>query len=380
MKKYNRKQIGGIVKGVPSAFVISIFIHIGFACFAVGIIVFVVSPNPPVEFNAPPPVQMPKIPLEKIMVPVKSPKKPKNMKRIRAVIDDIAFQSISFPNLREGELKVGMNLAGDDVDYIEVSPFENAGVFGFKESTGNDFSGRLYDLKRQRNGRFNYIRGEETQRGVPDTFRTEIYHYVEKGWDDRKIAKYYRSEKRYTPHFCFPAIPASMAADQFGVPETEGYYFFMKYTGQLVFSRDITFRFWCSANSFGMVQVAGKEVLVAGWEMHVKFFDWWESSESVWKTQYILSDRWMAPSDWITLKAGVPVPMKVLIGNRGHNAVTFILLVEEKGRKYPTRSIGGPLLPLFRTEELSEDMLDRIMNFLPEGEADLLSGPIFRDF
>jgi hypothetical protein len=56
-------------------------------------------------------------------------------------------------------------------------------------------------------------------------------------------------------------------------------------------------------------------------------------------------------------------------------------LVEEKGKKYPTRpGDGAPIFPAFKTEEFSKDLLDAIMNFLPENEACLTNGPVFRDY
>jgi len=367
-----------LIKGTLRGIIWSVLIHAGLVLLATGIIIFILPKNTAKKFIPPPAINPLKMPLKKILVPLRKSSKPKTLEKITSTRSPIAFNAISLSDLSVGNLISMKNWEKGDLNFIEIPPINDQQIFGIHETTGNDFCGRLYDMKRWRDGRFNYIRNEELKRGVPDTFRTEIYHYIEQGWKESIIAKYYRSKKLYTTHFCFPAIPATMAADQFGVPETEGYSFFLKYQGALVFPRDITFRFWCSANSFGMVQVNGKEILVAGWEMHVKFFDWWEPVESVWKTQYVLSDRWMAPSDWITLKAGVPVPMKVLIGNRGHNAMSFILLVEEKGVKYPSRNIGGPLLPIFKTEELSQDMLDQIMNFLPEGEANLTNGPIFK--
>jgi len=366
------------IKQTTLATVWSFLFHLALFFLAAGITVFILPKDKTKQFIPPPPVKPLRMPLNKIVIPLQKTLHLKTFEKITSVNPSITFTPPSLNDSSTADTISMKDWEKEDLNFIQIPAINDQQIFGIHESTGNDFCGRLYDMKRWRDGRFNYIRNEELKRGVPDTFRTEIYHYIEQGWKESVIAKYYRSKKIYTTHFCFPAIPATMAADQFGVPETEGYAFFLKYQGYLVFPRDITFRFWCSANSFGMVQVNGKEVLVAGWEMHVKFFDWWEPVESVWDTQYVLSDRWMSPSDWITLKAGVPVPMKVLIGNRGHNAVTFILLVEEKGKKYPTRSIGGPLLPIFKTEELSRDMLDQIMNFLPKGEADLTNGPIFR--
>ena len=54
--------------------------------------------------------------------------------------------------------------------------------------------------------------------------------------------------------------------------------------------------------------------------------------------------------------------------------------VQVEGVEYPISSQGGPLLPAFKTEPFTQDMLDEIYKLLPEGECDLTGGPIFRDF
>ena len=88
----------------------------------------------------------------------------------------------------------------------------------------------------------------------------------------------------------------------------------------------------------------------------------------------------MAVGNWITLKAGQPVEMEVMYGEWAGGAVAGMLLVEVEGEEYPESRQGGPILPAFRTEEFSQDMLEEIRKYLPEGEASLTNGPVFRDF
>jgi len=83
--------------------------------------------------------------------------------------------------------------------------------------------------------------------------------------------------------------------------------------------------------------------------------------------------------DWITLEAGVPLPMEILIGDNG-GVASFFLAVEVEGVDYERNRQGGPILPAFKTAELSRDLLDVIYKELIEGEISLTNGPVFCDY
>lgn len=84
--------------------------------------------------------------------------------------------------------------------------------------------------------------------------------------------------------------------------------------------------------------------------------------------------------DWVTLKAGEPQKMEMVLTDNVGFGFTAIVAVEVKGVEYERREKGGPLLPVFRTSELSHEDLDRIYADLAEGELSCTNGPIFRDF
>ncbi len=83
--------------------------------------------------------------------------------------------------------------------------------------------------------------------------------------------------------------------------------------------------------------------------------------------------------DWITLKAGVPRKMEVLLGDNGGEACAM-LAVEVKGVEYERNRQGGPILPAFKTSEPSHNLLDSIYKDLPVGEICLTNGPVFSDY
>jgi len=371
VKKRNKNQ--KITKGAPSAVLLSILIHAGLFLVAGAFVVFTVLPKEEVKFEPPPPVKHPKMPLKKPQVRTKKPSKPKSTAKLTAVVQKVDLKEIAFPDLPTSGMGAGIGGSAEGVGFMDLPEIGEESLFGTKSSIGNDFEGQLFDLKKSRDGGFISMDGDE--------FRAIIRKYVMSGWNSSVLSRFFRSEKLYTTHFMVPTIPEVMAPDQFGVPETEGYFFFLKYQGKLVYPEDITFRFWGIGDAYMMVNVDGKDIFIDAWNSHLNnYFDWWRPKASHIR-EYQVCNRRLVPSDWVTLKAGESVDMKVIMGVWKYNYMSCVLLVEEKGKKYPTRpGEGGPIFPAFKTEEFSEDLLDAIMNFLPENEACLTNGPVFRDY
>lgn len=57
-----------------------------------------------------------------------------------------------------------------------------------------------------------------------------------------------------------------------------------------------------------------------------------------------------------------------------------MLTVQVDGVEYPKNKQGGPIYPVFKTEELSWDLKDAILRTLMVDEAAVEGGPVFRDF
>jgi len=383
MKKNKKKRMLNPTKGTPSAFILSVLIHGGLIGLATWFIVFKHQPPKPPPFVRPPNVKPSKMPIEKIKMPVKKPSKPQASAKIVAKVDVIAFNAISFPDIPTGGIGSGIGGGVQGVGFIDIPDLEEVALFGRRETQGNDFGGQVYDFKFWADGRKTKMYSEEPNnnlygKGEGESAPLEFLKFIDQGWKKSVISPYKKSDKLYTTHFCFPSVPSLIAADQFGQRDLEPFNFMVLFTGDLVYPKDITFRFWCTAATAGVINVNNKDVLARSRLPDVFDFEWVDRPRWAEK-RYAIADEYMIPSDWITLKAGEPVPMKVALYARGNNGqISLVILVEEKGKKYPSRSIGGPLLPIFKTEELSHDMLDQIMKYLPEGEANLTNGPIFR--
>lgn len=356
-------------KSMPSAVILSILIHAGLFLVAGMLVVFTVHKVREPEFEAPKPVEKPKIKLKKPKVRLKKSSKPKSTTRIvtrnnRANMPDIELPEMS--GLGDG---IGDGVGGG---FDMMPDLEEISVFGSGQTIGNDFQGTLYDLKRNR-------RGEASMDKI--SFQEILADYCRKGWRESLLHKYYRAPNNlYTTHFMIPPIVSPVAPDRFGSPETESYFFFLKYTGKLVYSEDIRFRFWGTGDAYVCVNVDGKEVLVNGWIGRLRYLNHWQTKATTNSDRFYLGNMLMKVGDWIELKAGEAVDMQVLFGEWVGGQVACMLLVEVDGVEYPTSSQGGPLLPAFKTEEFTLDQLEEIYKYLPEGECTLTNGPVFRDF
>ncbi|MEE9368304.1 MAG: hypothetical protein V3V05_05510 [Pontiella sp.] len=355
-------------KGAPSGFVISLMVHAAAFALAGMLVIFNVTQKVEKKFVPPKPVDRPKMKLKKPRVKVKKSSKPKAATRIVTKVKRASMPDIQLPEMSG----MGDALAGG-VGGFDIAPdLGEISVFGGGQSIGNDFEGRLYDLKRDRRG------GDMMMDQVQ--FMLEIAKFCRSGWRESKLSRFYRTpNKLYTTHFMVPPIVAPVAPDVFGSPETESYWFFVKYKGQLVYKEDIKFRFWGMGDAYICVNVDGKDVLVNGWDHRVVYLDFWQKTHPD-NQKYFLGNQTMKVGDWIELKAGEPVDMQVLFGEWEGGQVAAMLLVEVDGVEYPKTRQGGPLLPAFKTEEFSLDLLEEIYKYLPEGECNLTNGPVFRDF
>jgi len=355
-------------KGAPSGFLISLIFHAAAFTLAGALVVFTVVQKEEKTFVPPPPVERPKMKLKKPQVKVKKTNKPKPTNRIVTKVKRASMPDIQLPEMS------GMSdgLAGGIGGFELIPDLGDVTMLGSAQSIGNDFEGTFYDLKRDRGGGLIAMDGEK--------FLMLLRDFATSGWKTSKFAPYWRAEKKlYTTHFMVPPIVAPKAPDFFGHPDVESYYFFVHYKGQLVYKEDITFRFWGGGDAYILVTVGGENVFVNGVEARLDILDYWQTS-SADSYKYYLADKTMKVGDWITLKAGEPVDMQVLFGEWAGGYVSGMLLVEVEGVEYPESDQGGPLLPVFKTEEFTRDTLEQIMRYLPEGECNLTNGPVFRDY
>jgi len=254
---------------------------------------------------------------------------------------------------------------------------EDVSIFGAGQSIGNDFEGTFYDFKRDRRGKSKIM--------DEGTFVDRVSEFVRNGWNTTKLSPYYRSPKKlYATSFMMPTVISSLGPAAFGEHDTVGWCWMAHYKGQLVHKEDITFRFWGQGDDILVVRVDGKIALNASWpggnwNTQSALSPTWQSNDSK-SRRYQMGNNTAEVGDWITLKAGVPLPMEVLVGEVPGGHFDAMLCVEVQGEEYERNRLSGPILPMFKTDVPSHELLDAIIPYLIPGEASLTNGPVFRDY
>ena len=352
---------------------LSLLIHAAFFLLAGMLVVFTVVKREEQRFVPPKAVERPRMKLRKPKVKVKKTTRPQPPRRIVAKVGRTGMPEIHLPEMD------GMAIGFDDgMDGFDFAPdFGEANVFGSGQSIGNDFVGTFYDFLKDRSGRRIPM--------DPGRVREILEDFVADGWKTSNLARYYRSPRKLYATACmFPCMESVLARIAFGEfeegHEPNDHCWAVHYKGKLVHREGIRFRFWGVGNSVLTVRVDGEIVLDAPYIPATGGFapTWRTASADSYK--YFLGYGRSLVGDWITLEPRVPLDMEYLFVDFGGGAFGATLLVEVDGVEYETNRQGGPLLPIFKTAELSYDFQDAILKWLVSGEATLVGGPVFCDY
>ncbi len=366
-------------KGAPSGLIVSLIFH-GAIFFVAGLFVVFKVMNPPEpEFEAPTPIERPKMKLKKPKVKVKKSSQPKPSSRIVAKVKTRDMPEIQLPDLQgTGEgLLGGTGFGGEFLDLPEIGELS---VFGSDVTTGNDLVGTFYDFKRRSSGAISPI---VAGRAVPNEVDIIMHSFFQRDWDKRVLNKYYRAPRKlYASCICIGTVQSTLAPEAFGETQTDGYAWAVLYEGKLVYPEDIKFRFRGVGDKFMGVRVDGKVVLLAIYNNDVRdyFSDIWYGKAPEHRV-YPMGEGKQDVGDWIELKGGVPVDIQIIMGDRQGGLVYHQLVVEVEGEEYPDNPYGGgPRLPVFKTDVLSRATIDALYVDVYPGDVNLTNGPVFCDY
>ncbi|MDF7799844.1 SHD1 domain-containing protein [Pontiellaceae bacterium B1224] len=370
------KKTKNIVKGTPSGLVLSLMIHAAAFILAGVLVVFNVVNKEEKKFVPPKPVERPKMKLKKPKVKVKKDSKPRSSERIVTKVQRADMPEIYLPEM--SGIGDGVGTGGGYAGFDLIPDLESLTLMGSGQTIGNDFEGTFYDLKRNRTGRSIAMSS--------DAAHEIMYNFLSRGWKKSVLARYYQSpQKIYSTTFMVPPVRANLAPEIFN-EDTEGWAWCMHYTGELVYPEDIKFRFWGNGLQVMAVRVDGEIVLLSYFEKDTRegaeviYGGLWQS-DSAQNRKYPMGLFKCHVGDWIELKANEPVKMEVMYGIGGGGIFNAMLCVEVEGEEYPRSPyMGGPILPIFKTEPLSRDMLDVVGTALYPGFGCMTNGPVFRDF
>ena len=371
MKRLFKKKQRKLAKGMPSAVLLSIVIHAALFLLAGILVVFTVVKKEEKRFEPPKAVERPKMKLRKPKVKVKKTSKPKPTTRIVTKVNRANMPDIQLPEMSSMGEGLTSGIGGFDM----MPDVEDVTVFGSVQSIGNDFVGTFYDFLKDRN---------ERRIQLSKDYDEFLRGFVKRGWNESYFSYYYRSPKKLYATTCmFPLMESTMARVAFNEfeegHEPNDYKWAVHYKGQLVHKDGIKFRFWGEGSSFLIVRVDGQTVLDAPLNPRGRLDPAWHS-KSADSYKYWIGNGLMIVGDWITLEPGVPLDMEYLFSDRSGGEFAANLLVEVEGVEYPRNRQNGPILPVFKTAELSHDQLDNIMELLVYDSACLTNGPVFCDY
>ena len=367
-----RRKKGNVVRGAPSGLVLSLTIH-ALAFFAAGLFVVfqVTKPSAP-EFEAPPPVERPKMSLKKPKVKVKKSSQPRASSRIVAKVKTRDMPEIQLPDqvgAGDGLLGGTGAFGGAFLDLPEVGGMT---AFGGAVTSGNDLKVSYYNLNLRRNG--------NTGSMNTDIYVEVVREFIESGWNKSVLAKYYRSPRTlYATSIMIPLCSSMVAPQAFGEDLNYGYCWLALYEGRLVHKDAITFRFWGAADDVLVVAVDGKVVLNACWP-NTEYVTGWVSKAVGNYTEW-LGNQYRVGGDWITLEPGVSHDLKVIVGENPGGEFGAQLLVEVKDEDYPLNNRGSRIFPMFAMEPPPRELQDSILINMTAGEANVTNvATIFRDY
>ena len=218
---------------------------------------------------------------------------------------------------------------------------QNENVFGLNERKGATLIGIFYDLK-------------QTQRREPIPDFTRVYttaldEFLVSGFDEALLNRFFRAAlPLYTTQLAMPMMNANGAPKAFGVESmVKPSYWVVHYKGQIAPPADGTYRFVGNFDDLLVVAI-NRKVILDGSRRDTRFprLGWKEPAD---KGPRVAANELSKYGDWIDLKAGRPVDIDILIGERPGGEFHGVVLYEKKGETYPRNTKGEAILPLFQT-------------------------------
>jgi len=360
------KKTKGLIRGVPSAVLLSAAIHLILLSVAGGLVVFTAIKKTEKKFVPPPPVERPKMELIKPKVNVKKNVKSGSTQRI------VSQAPASMPDMQLPALEgVGKGL-GSGIGGFDMMPdISEMGLFGGTKSMaiGNDFEGTFYSLGYDR-------RGKKTSVNSVGEIAI-VKQFMDADWNPMVFSPYYRApQKLYTTHFMIPPISTEHGPEQFGVDLGRNMYiefFMLHYKGKIARKEGGRYRFWGCADNFMIVRVDKKIVFSVsfGTTPHDDMVRWSVKGDKDKEYgKYHMGSGLAGMSDWFELEPGVPVEMEVLMGDSG-GWCEAMLVVEDASEDYPRNREGMPVLPIFKTEDLPRPLIEKLEYLLIRDEVSL---------
>ena len=217
---------------------------------------------------------------------------------------------------------------------------QSESAFGAHERKSATLIGIFYDLKQTQQ--------RQPIPGAPGRYEATIDDFILAGFDEALLNRFFRAAlPLYTTEIAIPDMSADVAPKAFGVEcVVKPSNWIIHYKAQVAPPADGTYRFVGNVDDLLVVALNRKVVLVGNWpNTNLKKLNW-KSTSTPGPT--VAANTYSKYGDWVDLKAGVPVDLDIVLGERPGGKFQGIILYEKKGEIYPLNAKGQAVLPLFQ--------------------------------
>jgi hypothetical protein len=187
----------------------------------------------------------------------------------------------------------------------------------------------------------------------PHHYESAVDEFIMAGLDEALLNRFFRAPlPLYTTQIAIPSMNADVAPKAFGV---EGVVkpsnWIIHYKAQIAPPFDGTYRFVGNVDDLLVIAINRKVVLVSNWPgTDLPKVNWKPTSQPAGLP--VAGSQYAKYGDWIAMKAGEPVDLDIVLGERPGGKFSGVILYEKQGETYDLNRDGKVVLPLFQTAEL----------------------------
>lgn len=311
-------------------------------------------------------VSRPRMKLKKLVVPVnvkkKKIQKPKLRKNI-VVKKEVKSVDIKMPEMTGIKGGTGYLDGGGGLGSLGFGM--EIDLFGGNKGSGNELEGTFFDLKAEPDGSPNEMKqivegmDQKVEKKQNAKYAEVVTSFANSWTISRLERKYFKApKKKFATTFMVPYMKAEEAPKAFAVDDVvKPKRWVAYYAGKIAAPETGRYRFRGIADDCMMVRI--KRDLVIDASLGKRYSDW----ESPDKGNRKFKDgrhAGMVIGDWFHLTKGKPTDMEVLIGEQPGGIFYCRLYIEQDGVDYPKGKDGQPILPIFKTQDVPDDLVPKM--------------------
>jgi hypothetical protein len=333
---------------------VSVLVHVLFAVIAIYLVVQTITPKRKLTFKGGPPSPNPSQRVMEHKVSLAKKQKTMSAPAPAKRITTTAMSKVALPEMpamptmdnsplskMSGMAPGGLGMTMGSSGGTGSSGGGGGGVPFFGLRTGEGLQGTFYDLKQ--------TRARQPTGMTPEKYSDVVRRFVTGNWDEAaSFSRYFKAPNPLiAQQIIVPAIQATEGPKAFDLADkVQPKMWVIVYRATVVPPYGGNVRFVGKGDDIMIVRFNGRVVLdwsqpdagkLSNWRPHTKAY------------KYPFTNNFgVMPGDWVSVEAGKPYEMEVLIGERPGGGFQASLFIERGAGKYEKNSSGDPILPLFR--------------------------------